>query len=695
MKSVITLLFAVTPALVHSGQLQVPGSYSSIQAAISAAKTGDTVLVAHGVYYENIRFAGKKITVASRFILTGDPGDIHSTVINGSKPTHADTASCVLFIDHETRESVLSGFTLTGGTGTRWTDEHGAGVYREGGGILSAFASPTISFNRITGNTALWTTGLASSGGGGIRAGDGSPLIRNNVIDGNSGLYGGGLVLNYCSGAIVSNNILIGNRVYQASPGIPAYGGGGIWVNNVLPGNNLANQIRQNTIISNRAEAVTGSNPGAGGGLLLYPGSKVELVANIFRNNHQVTGTEIQDGGNTLIRAEYNSAEALLPGTGNSTLEPRFGPTGLVLKETSPLVDQGDPAVQDPADPVSPEKAKLPARGGLISDPGAYGGPWSSPLPVPDRFNPELPVLLNLGNGLPGKDSNVRLSVTNGGTFSSVLTSIQIPDAFKGELVALTGFPAEILPAERTELEFSWIPLTEREADDSLVLIFLNQSVKLRVKGNSVPTPVITLQTALLNLGDADLKTARLDTAVWVANTGTGPDSVTVTLDPKTLPPAACEIVPFRFSVGPNDSVRVGISFFPQKITKAGVVSALFSFQPDWPGSTRLDKRIRIRFTGTPVGVTDREAEQFRLVSVYPNPFNPETTLRFNLKRAGEVTFQMYSADGRLVREEKTGFLSAGIQTYRVNAEGMSSGIYFFRLAAEKASATGKFVVLK
>ncbi len=695
MKSVLTLLFSVTPVLVQSGQLQVPGNFSSIQAAISAAKTGDTVLVAPGIYYENIRFTGKKITVASRFILTGDFGDINSTVINGSNPAHADTGSCVLFIDHETRESVLAGFTLTGGTGTRWTDEHGAGVYREGGGILSALASPTICFNRITGNTAHWTSGLSSSGGGGIRAGDGSPLIRNNVIDGNSGMYGGGIVLNYCSGAIVSNNILIGNRVFQASPGIPAYGGGGIWVNNVLPGNNLANQIRQNTIISNRAEAVTGSNPGAGGGLLLYPGSKVELVANIFRNNHQITGTEIQDGGNTLVRAEYNSTETVLPGTGNSTLEPRFGPTGLVLKESSPLVDQGDPSVQDPADPSFPEKAKIPARGGLLSDPGAYGGPWSSPLPVPDRFTPELPVLLNLGNGLPGKESKIRLSFTNGGTFTTVLTSIQIPDAFKGELVALTGFPSETFPAEHTELEFSWTPLSEKEAADSLILVFLNQPVKLRVTGNSVPTPVITLQTALLNLGDVDLKTARLDTAVWVLNTGTGPDSVSVSLDPKTLPPAACEIVPFRFSVVPADSVRVGISFFPQKITKAGVVSALFSFQPDKPGSPRLDKRIRIRFTGTPVGVEDPQAEEFSLISVYPNPFNPETTIRFNLKHAGQVSFQLYSTEGKLVLEKKTGFLPAGGQAFRVGAAGMSSGIYFFRLVAGNSIATGKVVVLK
>jgi hypothetical protein len=80
------------------------------------------VLVAPGRYVENIRFGGKGIMVASEYLLTHDPAIIARTIIDGSRPRHPDSASVVLMIDQEDTSAVLSGFTLTGGTGTVWTD---------------------------------------------------------------------------------------------------------------------------------------------------------------------------------------------------------------------------------------------------------------------------------------------------------------------------------------------------------------------------------------------------------------------------------------------------------------------------------------------------------------------------------------------------------------------------------------------
>ena len=109
---------------------RVPSQYSTIQLAIDAAVAGDTVLVSRGTYYENIRFRGKAITVASQYILDGDTTHIDSTSIDGSRPTNPDSGSTVFFDAGEDSNSVLCGMTITGGTGVINTNFD----YRVGGG---------------------------------------------------------------------------------------------------------------------------------------------------------------------------------------------------------------------------------------------------------------------------------------------------------------------------------------------------------------------------------------------------------------------------------------------------------------------------------------------------------------------------------------------------------------------------------
>src|SRR3954471_15820908 len=113
----------------------VPGEYGTIQGAIDSAAPGDTVLVAPGRYVENIRFGGKGIVVASEYLLTRDPLLIPRTIIDGSRPKHPDSASVVMMVEQEDSAAKLSGFTLTGGTGTVWTDARQKALYRQGGGV--------------------------------------------------------------------------------------------------------------------------------------------------------------------------------------------------------------------------------------------------------------------------------------------------------------------------------------------------------------------------------------------------------------------------------------------------------------------------------------------------------------------------------------------------------------------------------
>jgi len=62
--------------------LNVPGEFSSIQAAHDAARTGDTILVAPGTYVGQITVT-KAVTLASRYLATGDEGFIATTILDG------------------------------------------------------------------------------------------------------------------------------------------------------------------------------------------------------------------------------------------------------------------------------------------------------------------------------------------------------------------------------------------------------------------------------------------------------------------------------------------------------------------------------------------------------------------------------------------------------------------------------------
>jgi len=337
--------------------INVPQDYPSIQSAINSAVENDTVLVAPGEYFENINFNGKNIVLCSNYAFSGNPEDISATVINGSTPIHADTGSCVLIVSGEDSTAVIQGFTITGGTGTKWEDEHGPGTwYTEGGGILIQYSSPTIINNMITVNEAINNgPGIASAGGGAIRCGDGNPHILNNVISFNQGLYGGGIVLNY-SGAVIRNNLIFGNS------GGNDFGGGGLWL---LFNGDFPIIIENNTIVANHSAL-------GGGGIRFYY-TTATATNNIIWGNTANFADQIQGTGSLsfcCVEGGYN-------GEGNIESDPEFTEESYILTDSSPCIDAGTPDenYNDPEDPMNLGYALFPARGTLTSDMGAYGGP--------------------------------------------------------------------------------------------------------------------------------------------------------------------------------------------------------------------------------------------------------------------------------------------------------------------------------
>ena len=97
--------------------------------------------------------------------------------------------------------------------------------------------------------------------------------------------------------------------------------------------------------------------------------------------------------------------------------------------------------------------------------------------------------------------------------------------------------------------------------------------------------------------------------------------------------------------------------------------------------------------------------EETALLHNYPNPFNPETWIPYQLSEPANITIRIYAANGTLVRTLALGYQSAGIYQYRSRAaywdgknevgESVASGIYFYSLTAGDFTATRKMLIMK
>lgn len=86
---------------------------------------------------------------------------------------------------------------------------------------------------------------------------------------------------------------------------------------------------------------------------------------------------------------------------------------------------------------------------------------------------------------------------------------------------------------------------------------------------------------------------------------------------------------------------------------------------------------------------------EFSLGQAYPNPFNARAVIPFSITQPGEVSLAIYDLNGRRVADLVLSHLPAGNHQVVFNAETLSTGVYIYRLQAEKQSAARKIVLVK
>lgn len=234
----------------------VPEEYNTIQQAIQAAESGDTVLVNDGFYQEQVNFLGKNIVVASWYLLDQDSSHIYNTEINRS---YLDEG--VLINSGEGPSAQLIGFLISN---CKWE------------AVSCEDSSPTIRHNIIKGNAAT-----------GLYVNNSAAIVSDNEIHGYPGNDLGGpceALRLYNSGPVIERNVIIEDENFNvhaielglsnlAFPGISIIIRDNLVIGGIFgsfPKNGLPQLVHHNIFIPGRESSSAMNVTGCGEGFRIF-----------------------------------------------------------------------------------------------------------------------------------------------------------------------------------------------------------------------------------------------------------------------------------------------------------------------------------------------------------------------------------------------------------------------------------------
>jgi hypothetical protein len=245
---VATVIAVLSASLAHAAVIYVhsDSSMNTIQTGLNSCAPNDTVLVAPGVYYENL------VWPSTQGIDLVSESGASVTTIDGN-----GSGSVIALATGVNSTTTIKGFTITNGTGTPnpWG-------YPSGGGIYCAWSSPTINENILKANITTYY-----GDGGGLYCVMSSPIIEGNTIEENfSDGWGGGICCVYHSNPVIRDNVISENSsIWQ--------GGGVACIENVSA------IITNNTITENVAD------PACVGGIFIYYYCEATIERNTIKQN--------------------------------------------------------------------------------------------------------------------------------------------------------------------------------------------------------------------------------------------------------------------------------------------------------------------------------------------------------------------------------------------------------------------------
>jgi hypothetical protein len=111
-------------------------------------------------------------------------------------------------------------------------------------------------------------------------------------------------------------------------------------------------------------------------------------------------------------------------------------------------------------------------------------------------------------------------------------------------------------------------------------------------------------------------------------------------------------------------------------------------------GSTLIPLDVEIK-ESTGLGDEEGLPGRFALKTNYPNPFNPETVIRYALPKATQVEINVYNTIGRHVRTLVNDRQKAGYHRVTFDGSGLTSGVYLYRIITDDFQKTRKMLLVK
>ena len=754
MRFIIVLLLIVSTNL-FATVINIPDDFETIQAGIDEAEDGDSVLVQHGEYVENINFDGKAIVVI------GNPDDPSEVVIDGN-----ENGSVVIFDSGEDENSVLTGFTLTNG------------LANSGGGILTNNSSPVVDHCIIHDNHA--------NNGGGICSGGGSPILSNLQVMDNTASNGGGIYIGnqsdlHCSDTRFSRNDQKAIYLYHATLSLQNViidnntdqRFGGAWL--CYPVSCAFNNV---TIVNNTSE-----NDGYGYQLAIVTEESWPFEGLVEISNSIIWGYQREDRNEDILISVGNPRNRLSLSINHSDLRSneeivRVGPLcelnwldGNVaedplfinpdegdyhLTENSPCIDAGDPDSPEDPDGTRADMGAFYHHQPTVSLSQGWNLISINITPGPEYYDqednrgPDVPLMIEQLR-IDEDNHHVLLMKNEQGQFyvpSANFNNIPFWDLTRGYMINVdedcaVSWTGEPIPADADiRLNQNWnimayFPTYELEmgapefygispiVDHVIIMKDARGRFALPSHNFSNMPPLRPTQGYQIKVDeDVLLNYPPEQEGERIASRRDQPDRH------YTLNPQHYENMSLLVSVDAADGSQVAAISSDGKLVGEGVVEsgragvAVWGDDPDsepveglkqgesfrlmlWDGERESDLSVSGFIKGDALTYQTDEfiavetivnkfvPESFYLADPYPNPFNSTTRITYQLPTESHLDIALYDISGRQVMTLFSGVRQAGEWSTTLDGSNLSSGVYFVKLNAGEVQMSQKVVLMK